>query len=693
MNAKPALVRPHFASDLDPLAALYIARLSLNHTTARIHFNASIYSDELHQLVGIAVGKKVLSKDALRPLLKSCIDVLEQKLPRRKTALARNIDMLRGLLGLDVLQAEIVAFAALSKQHPLLCDIVDNIRVISIDGITRVLSAVLNVSDTDVRKAFRPDGQLLGASVVSIESNDMGHGLQIGMPDGLRDALFTNADNIQSLMSSFLEGAPSHHLKADAFEHLKRETDLLTAYLSKAISKGARGINILIYGVPGTGKTEYVRWLAFHQGKPLYQVRATDNQGNAIRGHDRLAFFQLSQRFLKSSGALMLFDEIEDVFPTIGNLFGMSFVRSPPAGKMFINRLLEENTVPTIWISNEVSHIDYAYLRRFDFSFEMRIPPIAVRRSILNKYLRRHAISDDTMTFLSQQEELSPAQIEKAAKVLKFAGEKPKYREVTLLHVIENSRLLLDQKRNDAMLSFSDSSYALDYLNPDCDLTQLVAQLKRAPNSAGALCFYGAPGTGKTALAHYIAHEIELPLLVRRASDILRPYVGETEQRIALMFRQAQQEGALLLLDEADSFLTERQSAKSSWEVTAVNEMLTQMERFDGLFICSTNLMQRLDTASLRRFALKIKFDFLKPEQRWQLFLAQARKLSRTREAEYRTALNQLNNLTPGDFATVRRQVKLLNVTLTADELLNRLRQECKNKRGDENRPMGFHAQ
>jgi MoxR-like ATPase len=104
--------------------------------------------------------------------------------------------------------------------------------------------------------------------------------------------------------------------------------------------------------------------------------------------------------------------------------------------------------------------------------------------------------------------------------------------------------------------------------------------------------------------------------------------------------------------------------------------------------------MKRLDEASLRRFALKIKFDYLKPEQRWRLFLAQAKKFSRTYEAKYRAVLNQLNNLTPGDFATVRRQVKLLNVTLTADELLSRLGQECKNKRSGGNQPIGFiHAQ
>jgi SpoVK/Ycf46/Vps4 family AAA+-type ATPase len=360
------------------------------------------------------------------------------------------------------------------------------------------------------------------------------------------------------------------------------------------------------------------------------------------------------------------------------------------AGKMFINQLLETNPVPAIWVSNEVDHIDTAYLRRFDFSFEMGIPPIGVRRGILQKYLRGHAISDEAINYLAQQEALSPAQIEKAAKVLKGAGLNQQNKEATLLLVIENSRQLLAQQKNETSLNLADCSYQLDYLNPDCDLSQLVSQLKRAPNSTGALCFYGVPGTGKTALAHYIAREIALPLMVRRASDIISPYVGETEQKIAQMFKQAKQDGAILLLDEADSFLSERQSAKNSWEVTAVNEMLTQMERFEGLFICSTNLMQRLDAASLRRFALKIKFDYLKPEQRWRLFLDQAKKFPRSREAAFRSTLNQLSNLTPGDFATIRRQAKLLNIPLTADELLKRLQQECKTKSSGSQRQIGF---
>ncbi len=687
MNAKLALVRPRFASDLDPQAALWIARLCSGFSSAMTQLNNSLYSEELRQIVGIAPQDVPLSKTALKPLLKIRAEELEQQLPRRKTVLARNVDMLANLLGLDELQSEILSFAALSGQHPYLSEITESIRTPSIDIVVKLLSLALKARDADIRKAIRPNGNLRSTSVVSIEHSDSGHGLQIIVPSGLRNAMFSTADDIEMLMNSFLENAPSPKLKADAFSHLERETELLTAYLSRAGSTSATGVNILIYGPPGTGKTEYVRWLASHQNTRLYQVKAFDEQGHAISGLDRLVFFQLSQRFLQKCNALILFDEIEDVFPMSDNPF---FKQKPAAGKMFINRLLESNPVPSIWVSNEVDHIDKAYLRRFDFSFEMGIPPVAVRRGILHNYLHAHSISDETISHLAQQEELSPAQIEKAAKVLQLSGKKSKDREATLKHVIENSQSLLGQEKNDPQLNFPDCRYQLDFLNPDCDLMQLVTQLKQAPTSAGALCFYGAPGTGKTALAHYIAKEIELPLMVKRASDIVSPFVGETEQRIALMFRQAQQDGAMLLLDEADSFLAERQSAKNSWEVTAVNEMLTQMERFDGLFICSTNLMQRLDAASLRRFALKIKFDYLKPEQRWQLFLAHTKKISSAQESKCREQLNQLNNLAPGDFATVRRQAALLGITLTAEELVKRLTQECKNKAGNSNRPIGF---
>jgi hypothetical protein len=63
-----------------------------------------------------------------------------------------------------------------------------------------------------------------------------------------------------------------------------------------------------------------------------------------------------------------------------------------------------------------------------------------------------------------------------------------------------------------------------------------------------------------------------------------------------------------LLLDEADSFLQDRRGAQRTYEVTEVNEMLQGMERYNGIFICTTNLLDRLDQAALRRFTFKIRF-------------------------------------------------------------------------------------
>lgn len=74
--------------------------------------------------------------------------------------------------------------------------------------------------------------------------------------------------------------------------------------------------------------------------------------------------------------------------------------------------------------------------------------------------------------------------------------------------------------------------------------------------------------------------------MVRRASDLLSCWVGATEQNIARAFEEARKDDAVLLIDEADSFLQDRRGAGHSWEVTQVNEVLTQMENFEGGLYC-----------------------------------------------------------------------------------------------------------
>ena len=104
---------------------------------------------------------------------------------------------------------------------------------------------------------------------------------------------------------------------------------------------------------------------------------------------------------------------------------------------------------------------------------------------------------------------------------------------------------------------------------------------------------------------YHLAEVLDRPLMLKRASDLQSKWLGEAEQNMARMFRDATTDGAVLLLDEADTFLRDRRGAEKSWEVSQVNEMLTQLETFHGVFIASTNLMESLDQAALRRFELK----------------------------------------------------------------------------------------
>jgi SpoVK/Ycf46/Vps4 family AAA+-type ATPase len=221
------------------------------------------------------------------------------------------------------------------------------------------------------------------------------------------------------------------------------------------------------------------------------------------------------------------------------------------------------------------------------------------------------------------------------------------------------------------------TTYDLDMLNVESrfEVPRIVEALKARGH--GTLCFYGAPGTGKTALAEHIARNLDRPLLIKQASDLMSKFVGETEQNMAAMFREAEAEKAVLLLDEADSFLQDRRGAQRTYEVTEVNEMLQGMERFAGIFVCTTNLMERIDQAALRRFAFKIRFKPLTAVQREKMFVTEALggdAVLLTAEAGARLA--RLEQLCPGDFAAVKRQVEILAAAITPEEFLEQLEAE-----------------
>jgi SpoVK/Ycf46/Vps4 family AAA+-type ATPase len=280
--------------------------------------------------------------------------------------------------------------------------------------------------------------------------------------------------------------------------------------------------------------------------------------------------------------------------------------------------------------------------------------------------LGQYAPNAAAVAAIAELDDLLPAQLERAARVARLcATTAPGQAWQNIEMTLQRSRALLGQTRKN-LKAKTHTHYSLEFLNTDADIAAIIQGLRVHPQAS--FCLYGPSGTGKSQLARHIADELGKPILIKRASDLLDKYVGETEQRLAKMFEEALNEDAVLLLDEADSFLSDRSGASRQWEITQTNELLTQMESFEGIFIATTNWMDKIDMASLRRFNHKVKFDYLTADQRWGLFVQEYCRLGGTME-EARSVEDQvrrMEGLTPGDFAVVVRNQVSLCVNLTA---------------------------
>ena len=428
------------------------------------------------------------------------------------------------------------------------------------------------------------------------------------------------------------------------------------------------GVNILIYGKPSTGKTEMAKTLCKEIGIPLYVVsNDPSNERNDFgRRGDLAAAICLLQDDHRS---VLLMDEAEDVFGASPGLFQLFGIRMTGKGgdtksKLFLNKLLERNAVPVIWISNSIRGVDPAHLRRFSYAMNMEAPDEAVQTRIWNYSARKNKVKlpKERIDKLVESYDIAPAIIDTSLRTAALTGDHEAIEKTidalqTAMHGHSTKRKFVREH-----------GFLTALLNCDTDLEKLAQRIVSHKNTAFSLCLYGVPGSGKSAYARFLAEQLKMNILHKRASDLLGMWVGESEKNIAAAFSEARRKKMLLVFDEADSFLQDRRRAHRSWEVTQVNEMLTQMESHPLPFVCTTNLINGLDQASLRRFTFKVKYDFLTRKQIEAAF-------KHFFSMEPTVSLNGLTNLTPGDFAVVAMKARICGID-DPNELVAMLRME-----------------
>jgi SpoVK/Ycf46/Vps4 family AAA+-type ATPase len=615
---------------------------------------------------------------------------LTQSLKKHSTLVEKNIDALSGLLQLNQAERALLLYGTLARYQRDLRSLLVEFKVNNAPEAYAAIADIAGVNATEVGEALRAGSRLERIGLVEnliSEHNITDLADLMKVSEKLPPVLMREYRDQNELMAVFTRPSSKTALAPADFAFVSEEAQVLSTLLRNAVARKELGVNVLLYGPPGTGKTELAKVVAQAAGLELFEVEYADRDGNSLSGRDRYRSLQIAQVFLKGSAqAALLFDEVEDVFPPISTEAAQLMARAEqvaaPAtgsvsGKAWVNQILESNPVPTIWVTNRIEQIDPAFRRRFAYHLELKSPPPGARESLVRRTLEGVSVSEGFVARLTERKGLTPAQIRTAVRFAGLAGAEGISTEALIERQLRNSDHALGTQGHDGGLRRGVTRYDLSMLNVESrfEIARVVQALKARGH--GTLCFYGAPGTGKTALAEHIARSLDQPLLVKQASDLMSKFVGETEQNMAAMFREAEYEKAILLLDEADSFLQDRRGAQRTYEVTEVNEMLQGMERFAGIFVCTTNLMDRIDQAALRRFTFKIKFLPLAPAQRERMFVAEALGDDASRLTdETRARLARLEQLCPGDFAAVKRQVEILAADFAPEEFLEQLEAE-----------------
>jgi SpoVK/Ycf46/Vps4 family AAA+-type ATPase len=513
----------------------------------------------------------------------------------------------------------------------------------------------------------------------------------IKIPTQLVADVFSQANKTGDLLRSFCEISPQTDIGAADLEHLSHPLSHIQQLIQGACQSREAGVNILLWGPPGTGKTQLARYVLQSLAINSFEVKTIGSTESPLEEAERVSSYNLCQTILGGGDATaIIFDEAENILKSLEYTSG-------DFSKAFINRLLENNPVPAIWISNKLGLADPAYLRRFAYVAEIPHLTIDVKRRIASRILHDIPLNGELLEDFLARQEIGPALFGKLKRVSEIS-------EVTRPEDVDQLALSMVQGDLAALgapplvvssIGVSSTSTELPYdpemINPNIDLRHFSEKVKNS--SDGRLLLFGPSGTGKTAWAKNLAATLGKPAHIVNPADIKDKYLGESEKAIVGAFSAAETDGAVLIFDEVDSFLRSRENFDRNHQADQVNQFLVSLENYKGLIVCSTNLIETIDQAALRRFDFKVKFQYLRSQQASKLFLKCAELLGMNLledEIEKIDAHVPDQALAPGDFAVALRQARLSADELTAEELYALLMAELEFRQGSAPVKIGF---
>jgi Holliday junction resolvasome RuvABC ATP-dependent DNA helicase subunit len=466
------------------------------------------------------------------------------------------------------------------------------------------------------------------------------------------------------IMNVVLGDTRTSELSLDDFSYKGEDLEYVVELIKNAVERKEKGVNIILHGPPGSGKTALAETIATHLGYKLYVAGEEDDQSamdvSVMMEYDfippdmmqtseaRRASLQRMQAMLKDSEkTVLLFDEIEDLL-----LKGTDTSKSADTdSKIKTNRLLEDNPVVTIWTGNDPEKFHEAVRQRFTISLHMGYPPTKIRQKIWQRQLEMNnvSLSDEETLSLAREYQAPPRMIAKAAKAAGRMNDKMKAIKKSL--------------QSDARLSFGNvnviksqdsvtSDFDLSLINAGDNTEEKVADLinrgnKREPFS---LLAKGKKEEGLQTTLRYIAENTTMNIMeVSMGALLAESPFSSPANNIASAFATAANEGAFLVVHNVDLIVANPTKETVEWNSGLAALFNDCADEHSLPYAVTTSL--DLPEIFTHRYSDELKFGFMRKEQ-----FNSAMKSYFDLEAD--SLENTPEGLVVGDFEDVKKLLK-----------------------------------
>lgn len=547
----------------------------------------------------------------------------------------------------------------------------ENSFILIVNDITKLPQNLLDVFPLKVRFDYMNKSQKRMALQNILGLSDY---TQLDNINGLVYEDFLRVKEKLSFFSNFTDNDIIDMLKKEAFDKpsfltysspvlsfdeklINSDTNLLQ--LTSRLENIILPFTMLIYGPSGTGKSYYLRYLAYKMGKNVIEKTAAE-LFSKYQGEPAKNVLNLF-REAEEQNAVIILDEVERITGSRDSEKNDNQWRSDMTNAFLT--CLENTKCPFLATTNFISDIDKAILRRFIFKIKF-------------DYLTPEQI---TYAFYHNFNRQPPEELLKIGGITNgdFAIVKKK---AQILGTMDDVQELCEMLKSEVSVKTTGHveyiensiNYDRNFINIEGNALDLyVKKVKEAKIHNFSILLYGPSGTGKSLYLRHLAQELGYKIIERRASDIMDKWLGETEKNIASAFEEAKNQRAMLIFDEVDSLLPNKGNIRQPYEARIVNEFLVQLENHPYPICATTNFFENIENASIRRFKINAKFDYLQKSQYGYVY-------RKTFGVEPIQNIENLTNLTPAIFARASEKIELEEVQTDPSRIFEIFLEEVK---------------